>query len=144
MPCQRPSSSIKDRLETLTTALLRSVSTFARPVAHTLDPARGSSYACAPSLSLSSSTGNRARDLGRRSETVGMALSCEAPDDARFFCVSTAVTGSGPHIFARVELRLGVADALAYTPFRPVVDGSVSATPGSSIGGGLEWDGVGW
>jgi hypothetical protein len=133
MLCRRPSSSsIKDRREADTTALLRRVSTFVRPV-RTLDPARGSSSACAPSLSSSSSIGNRSgRDLRRRSVTMGISSSCEPPDDARFICVGT---GSGLRIFlyervryedwsrciglgyARVELRLGVVDALPHTPF---------------------------
>ena len=50
------SSSIRDHREVVLTtiALRHRVSTFARPV-RTLDPARCSSSACAPSLSLSSS-----------------------------------------------------------------------------------------
>jgi hypothetical protein len=115
----------KDRFKVLTTTLRRRVpvSTFARLVVRTLDPARGSSSACAPSLSPSSSTGNHGRNLRRRSVTMGILSSCEPPNDARFTCVGT---GSGLPIFlceggciryedgaghghARVELRLGVS-----------------------------------
>ena len=109
MLCRLPSSSsIKDRREALTTALRRRVSTFARPV-RTLDPARGSSSACAPSLSSSSSTGNRGRDLRRRGVTMGISASVgrglssdgawEPPDDDRFTCVVGTFTGSGLRIF---------------------------------------------
>jgi hypothetical protein len=131
MQCRRPSSSlIKDRLEAETTPLLRRVSTFARLVVRTLDPVRGSSSACAPSLSSSSSTGNRSgRDLRRRSVTMGISSSCEHSDHTCFICMGT---GSGLCIFlcecvrysrriglgyAHVEFRLGVVDALPHRPF---------------------------
>jgi hypothetical protein len=131
MLCRWPSSSsIKNRLEADTTALLCHASTFARPVVRALDPARDSSSAFAPSRSLSS-TGNRRRDLGRHSVTKGRSSSCEPPDDAGCSCVGT---GSGLRIFlceggcvrykdgvehghAHVELRLGVVHALAHAAF---------------------------
>ena len=85
-------SSIRDRREADITALRRGVT-------RTLDPARGSSSACAPSLSSSSSKGNRGHDLRRRSVTVGImpagASSSGPPNDARF----TVVVGSGFRIF---------------------------------------------
>jgi hypothetical protein len=115
-----------------TTALRRRVSTFARPVMLTLDPARGPSSACAPWLSSSSSTCNCGCHLHRRSMTMCMSSSCEPPDDVRFSCVGT---GSGLHIFlcecvryedwsrciglgyARLELRLCVVNAPPCMPF---------------------------
>jgi hypothetical protein len=56
---------------------------FARPVVRTSIP-RGAPRP--PVRHHSLSTGNRARDLRRRSMTMGMSSSCEAPDDARFSC----------------------------------------------------------
>ena len=85
-----------DRFEALLTTVLRRrlapVSTFTKPV-DTLDHARGSSSACAPSLSSSSSTGNRGRDLRLCSVTaLGISSSCEKPPDD--VCFTTCVVGS--------------------------------------------------
>jgi hypothetical protein len=44
---------------------------------------------------------------------------------------------------ARVELRLGIVDALPHMRSRPIVYASTSAAPGSGFGGGLELRGVG-
>jgi hypothetical protein len=104
-----------------------------------LDPARGSSSACAPSLFSSSSTGNRGRDLRRRSVTMVISASgpltpgrsAPPPHVDRFTCV----TGSSLRIFlwkrasdtrivssvgkkTRVELWLGHrVTLLGTTPF---------------------------
>jgi hypothetical protein len=133
MLCRRPSSSsIRDRREAATTALRRRVSMFAR-LARTLDPARGSSSACAPSLSSSSSIGNRGRDLRRRSVTMGIRvlsvpLSSGGPPTTPvsprhgigFAHLSVRQIGQIRGLGAwdtRVELWFGIVDALAYTPF---------------------------
>jgi hypothetical protein len=107
MLCRRPSSSsISDRRDDETTELRRRISTLAKP-ARTLDPGSGSSSAWAPSLSSSSSTGNRGRDLRRRSVIVGVSSNDErglstggSCDDS---CFIGAGKGSGFRIFLQVR-----------------------------------------
>jgi hypothetical protein len=140
MLCRRPSSSsIRDRRDVETTALRRRISTFDMP-ARTLVPASGSSSAWAPSLSSSSSTGGRGRDLRRRSVTVVVSsreVRGFSPDDGREpegVRFNKGGARSGLRIFlrvkrnesdnsekkhkdnecARIELRLCVIDALAH------------------------------
>jgi hypothetical protein len=82
------------------------VSTYVRPVPEvcTPDPARGTTSACTPSLSPSSSTGNRRRDLRQRSVTMGIHRLGALPDDVRIMC------GHGRHWigFAHLSVRGGM------------------------------------
>ena len=156
------SSSIDDRLEALLTTALRRrvvpVSTVTKTV-RTLDPARGSSTTCAPSISSSSSTGNRGLDLRRRSVTTLVYRRLVRTSPRRpfyhvrlwigFAHLSVAggsdIQGCGRSVgYACVELRLGVVDALLHLPFPAVVDASASAAdaPGSRGVGRYDGDGV--
>jgi hypothetical protein len=136
------------------TALLPRMSTFTRPIVRALDPVRGPSSTCAPSLSSLSSTGNRGRDVRRRSVTMAISspvsllstrVSPERGPDP--ICASFCVNASD-RVAHRVMVRTCWAsarcqlfDAHAYS--RPVVDPSASVAPGKCIGGRLELCGVG-